>query len=80
MFYVINKEKLKAYVVSIATVFVLFIMAGAVNPNGNTIETSANIQKEIKNNSINVTKDSSENNTINEISIENTNKTVEKTE
>ena len=47
MFFVINKEKLSAYIVSIATVLVLFVMAGVVMPTGNTIETSSNIQKQL---------------------------------
>lgn len=49
MFFIINKEKLESYVISIATVIVLFIMAGSINTNGNVIETAANIQNEITN-------------------------------
>lgn len=50
MFFVINKENLVAYIVSIATVLVLFSMAGTLNTNSNTLETGADIQNE---NSIN---------------------------
>ena len=46
MFLVINKEKLLAYIVSIVTVVMLFVMAGIITPKGNTVETSANIQKQ----------------------------------
>lgn len=45
MFFVINKDKLFAYVVSVVTVVMLFMMAGIFMPNNNTIETSSNIQK-----------------------------------
>lgn len=47
MFYVINKEKISAYVISIAAVLVLFAMAGTINQDENAIETGANIQDEI---------------------------------
>lgn len=46
MFFVVNKEKLYAYIVSIVTVAMLFAMAGILVPN-NTVETSANIQNNI---------------------------------
>ena len=47
MFFVINKEKLTAYAVSVVTVAVLFVMAGVLMPKTNTIETSAGVQKEL---------------------------------
>ena len=53
MFCVINKEKLSAYIISIATVFVLFIMASTINAEGNTIETGANVHNEIVENNTN---------------------------
>lgn len=57
MFFVINKEKVTAYAVSVFTVVLLFIMAGVVVPKDKTIETSANVQKENQiNNSINENK------------------------
>ena len=46
MFFVINKEKLYAYVVSIITVVMLFVVAGMIAPKNNTVETSANIQEQ----------------------------------
>lgn len=76
MFLVVNKEKLSSYIVSIATVLVLFVMAGVINQEGNTIETSVNIQNEIKN----TTKDRNENNTSNEIINKNTYEIIEKIE
>ena len=47
MFFIINREKLSAYIVSIATVLVLFVLAGMISPEGNTVETSSNIQKHL---------------------------------
>lgn len=47
MFFVINKEKLTAYAVSVVTVLVLFVMAGTLMPKNNAIETSAGVQKQI---------------------------------
>lgn len=76
MFLVVNKEKLSSYIVSIATVLVLFVMAGVINQEGNTIETSVNIQNEIKN----TTNDRNENNTSNEIINKNTYEIIEKIE
>ena len=46
MFYVINKEKLTAYAISVATVVVLFVMAGTLMPKNNTIETSVEVKNE----------------------------------
>lgn len=76
MLLVVNKEKLSSYIVSIATVLVLFVMAGVINQEGNTIETSVNIQNEIKN----TTNDRNENNTSNEIINKNTYEIIEKIE
>ena len=56
MFYVINKEKLIAYVISVATVFALFITAGALMPKENVIETSAETQNENQTNNLKVDK------------------------
>ena len=47
MFFVVNREKLYAYIVSIATVVMLFIMAGVLTPDNDTMEASANIQENI---------------------------------
>lgn len=46
MFFLINREKLNAYLVSVITVLVLFAMASTINPNKNTVETSANLENE----------------------------------
>ena len=61
MFFVIEKEKLSAYIVSIATVLSLFIIAGAANPNTNTIETGANVLREMETNNTSIIKDNEEN-------------------
>lgn len=53
MFFVINKEKLNTYFISIITVIVLFVMAGTINPNGSIIETSANLAGEVQKDNIN---------------------------
>ena len=46
MFYVINKEKVYAYIVSLFTIVTLFFMSGILNSeNSFTQETSANIQQ-----------------------------------
>ena len=47
MFFIINKEKLTAYLVSVCTVIILFVMAGVIMPKNNTIETSATVQKQL---------------------------------
>lgn len=59
MFFVVNKEKLYAYIVSVFTVVMLLVMASVLMPNNNTVETSANIQrnvimKETNNENINI--------------------------
>lgn len=46
MFFVINKEKVYAYIVSLFTIVTLFFMSGILNSeNSFTQETSANIQQ-----------------------------------
>lgn len=47
MFLLIDKEKLKTYATLLATVLILFSIAGKVNTNISTIETNANIQKQL---------------------------------
>lgn len=61
MFFIINKEKLESYIISVATVIILFIMAGSINSNRNVIETSANIQNETNINSTNSQKNNVKN-------------------
>lgn len=63
MFFIINKEKLESYIISVATVIILFIMAGSINSNRNVIETSANIQNETNINNTNSQKNNVKNNT-----------------
>ncbi|MBR3249669.1 MAG: hypothetical protein IKF83_03100 [Clostridia bacterium] len=60
MFYVINKEKLTAYAVSVFTVIILFVMAGVITPKNNTVETSAETKNDVSINNQNV---NDENNT-----------------
>ena len=45
MFFVLNKQKIIAYGVSVLTVVFLFCIASGINENKETIETSANNQK-----------------------------------
>jgi peptidoglycan/xylan/chitin deacetylase (PgdA/CDA1 family) len=45
MFFVINKQKIYTYLVSIVTVLLLFCTATTLNTNQNTIETSSSNQK-----------------------------------
>jgi hypothetical protein len=45
MFLVFNKEKINAYLVSVITVILLFCVAGTLNSNKNTIQTSATAKK-----------------------------------
>ena len=48
MFWVINKEKVYAYVVSILTIVTLFFLSSVLNSNLNTTEeTSVNILKNV---------------------------------
>ena len=47
MFLLIDKEKLKTYATLLATVLILFSIAGKVNTNISTIETNVNIQKQL---------------------------------
>ena len=63
MFFIINKERLESYIISVATVIILFIMAGSINSNRNVIETSANIQNETNINNTNSQKNNVKNNT-----------------
>lgn len=45
MFFVINKEKVYAYVVSVCTIVTLFFMSGLINSNYEEIEeTSSNVE------------------------------------
>ena len=52
MFFVINKEKIYAYVVSIVTVIMLFCMANLIVKNTDTIQTSTNTINEIPANNV----------------------------
>ncbi len=57
MFFVINKEKVYAYVVSILTIVTLFFMSQVLNTDLKTTEvTSANVvnNENLNNNSVNV--------------------------
>lgn len=48
MFFVINKEKVYAYVVSILTIVTLFFMSHVLNSDLSTVEeTSANIMQNV---------------------------------
>ena len=51
MFFVINKEKVYAYIVSILTIVILFFMSSVLNSSDLTSEkTSANIEQNTNNN------------------------------
>lgn len=63
MFYVINKEKVTAYIVSVFTVVFLFVMAGVLNPKDNVVETSVEAQNEVKINSEKINNDINTNKT-----------------
>ena len=76
MFYVVSKEKIYSYIISILTVFVLFAMSSMVKVNKNTTETGAYLEND---NSINVIKDK-EKNTSNNNCYNDTFKSIEKTE
>ena len=45
MFFVLNKQKIIAYGVSVLTVIFLFCVASGMNGNNETMETSANTGK-----------------------------------
>ena len=46
MFIVLNKEKIRSYIVAFCTVIALFILAGTMtNRTLNTVQVSANVQK-----------------------------------
>ena len=70
MFLVFNKEKIYAYIVSIVTVIMLFCVAGIVNKDNNTVETSSNISNTNNaraNNTVNNVVNTTTNNTQNAI-------------
>ena len=60
MFFIINKEKVYAYIVSIFTIIVLFFMSTIINSDlSETKETSSNIQQNGNiNNALNHTNES----------------------
>ena len=61
MFFVINKEKVYAYVVSILTIVTLFFMSHILNSDLSTVEeTSTNIEQNV--NITNTTQDIAPNN------------------
>ncbi len=54
IFWVINKEKIYAYIVSVMTIVTLFFMSSIMNSNfGNTEMTSSNVSNEIENEEVN---------------------------
>lgn len=68
IFWVINKEKLYAYVVSVCTIVALFFMSNLMNVSfGEIEETTSNITENITENNYNInntTKDENINNNI----------------
>lgn len=50
MFFVINKEKVYAYIVSIFTIVILFFMSSVLNSDFTSEKTSANVDQNINNN------------------------------
>ena len=53
MFFVINKEKVYAYVVSILTIVILFFMSSVLNSDFTSEKTSADIKQNINNVNLN---------------------------
>lgn len=47
MFFVFNKQKIYAYLVSVVTVILLFCIASSINTTGNTIQTSSNVNQKL---------------------------------
>ena len=45
MFIVLNRQKIYSYIISIATVCMLFVIAGNINTGKNAITTSATTRK-----------------------------------
>ena len=45
MFYVVNKQKICTYLVSLITVVILFCVAGAIGNENKTVQTSAGNEK-----------------------------------
>ena len=60
MFFVINKEKVYAYIVSILTIVILFFMSSVLNSDFPSEKTSANIEQKIDNEIIENKQDSME--------------------
>ena len=50
IFFVINKEKVYAYIVSILTIVILFFMSSVLNSDFTSEKTSANIEQNTDNN------------------------------
>ena len=46
MFFVINREKLYSYMISIITVIMLFCITGMLTMKNNSVETASNIQNQ----------------------------------
>lgn len=62
MFIVFNKQKIYSYLVALSTVVVLFFIAFAVtNEPNSTTQTSTNLQEEITQNNVTVTKPNNQN-------------------
>lgn len=45
VFFVINKEKVYAYIVSVVTIFILFFMSATINNEISTKETSTGVEQ-----------------------------------
>lgn len=45
MFYIVNKQKICTYLVSLITVVILFCVAGAIGNENKTVQTSAGNEK-----------------------------------
>ena len=70
MFFVINKEKVYAYVVSIVTIVILFFMSHVLNSDLNTVEetyTDVEQSTNSENTQNNEASNSQNNNTLNDI-------------
>ena len=54
LFFVINKEKVYAYIVSVVTIVILFFMSATINNNITTKETSTELERNVNSNIQNI--------------------------
>ncbi len=54
MFFIFNKDKVMSYIVTVFTVAILFFTASVFTNNKDTVQTSANEEKDMKVDSCNI--------------------------